>query len=45
MSVQASCFSSFFLHETQTAEQHLKPDPKPSCHTRSPFLTPWKVSM
>ena len=44
VSVQASCFSSFFLRATHTAEQHLKPDPKPSCHTRSPFFTPWKVS-
>ena len=44
MSVQASCFSLLRLQATHTAEQHLKPDPNASCHTRSPFLTPWKVS-
>lgn len=29
----------------QTALLHLKPLPKPNCHTRSPAATPLKVSM
>ncbi len=45
VSVQASCFSSQGRSATHTAEQHLKPEPKASCHTRSPRFTPWKVSM
>ncbi len=44
VSVQASCFSSFLRRATQTAEAHLKPEPKESCHTRSPLRTFWNVS-
>ena len=44
VSVQASCFSSILRRATQTAEAHLKPEPKESCHTRSPLRTFWNVS-
>ena len=44
VSVQASCWSLLLRTATQTAEQHLKPEPNASCQTRSPRFTPCCVS-